>query len=88
MDRIEAADFRKVMGSYPTGVCAITATGANGAPIGMVVGTFTSVSLDPPLVHLAADRTGRPFLRQRAGVRPAGCLPPAGRARTGQVLRP
>ena len=46
----DSADFRRVLGHYPTGVCVITATGADGMPVGMVVGTFTSVSLDPPLV--------------------------------------
>jgi 3-hydroxy-9,10-secoandrosta-1,3,5(10)-triene-9,17-dione monooxygenase reductase component len=48
--QIEAATFREVLGYYPTGVCVITAMGADGAPVGMVVGSFTSVSLDPPLV--------------------------------------
>lgn len=53
---IDPAQFRAVLGAYPTGVCAITATGADGAPIGMVVGTFTSVSLDPPLVGFLPDK--------------------------------
>lgn len=41
--------FRKVMGQYPTGVTIITAS-ADDQDIGLVVGTFTSISLDPPLV--------------------------------------
>jgi 3-hydroxy-9,10-secoandrosta-1,3,5(10)-triene-9,17-dione monooxygenase reductase component len=53
---IDQAQFRAVLGSYPTGVCAITATGADGLPVGMVVGTFTSVSLDPPLVGFLPDK--------------------------------
>ncbi len=53
---IDPAQFRQVLGSYPTGVCAITATDANGVPVGMVVGTFTSVSLDPPLVGFLPDK--------------------------------
>jgi len=48
--RIEAATFREVLGHYPTGVCVITAINAQGSPVGMVVGSFSSVSLDPPLV--------------------------------------
>ncbi|MBC2666627.1 flavin reductase family protein [Novosphingobium flavum] len=48
--RIEAATFREVLGNYPTGVCVITAMGAEAQPIGMVVGSFSSISLDPPLV--------------------------------------
>lgn len=47
---IEPARFRQILGHYPTGVCAITAMGDGGKPVAMVVGTFTSVSLDPPLV--------------------------------------
>lgn len=53
---IEAADFRQVLGAYPTGVSVITAMNAAGQPVGMVVGTFTSVSLDPPLVGFLPDR--------------------------------
>lgn len=45
-----SADFRRILGHYPTGVCIITSIGADGVPLGMVVGSFTSVSLDPPLV--------------------------------------
>ncbi len=47
---IATQDFRHVLGHYPTGVCVITATDGAGAPLGLVVGSFTSVSLDPPLV--------------------------------------
>ncbi len=53
---IEAADFRAVLGNYPTGVAAITAMSEAGMPVGMVVGTFTSVSLDPPLVGFLPDK--------------------------------
>lgn len=42
--------FRDVLGHFPTGVVAITAMSADGEPVGMVVGSFTSASLDPPLV--------------------------------------
>lgn len=42
--------WRTVLGRYPTGVSIITSLDAAGEPIGMVVGTFTSVSQDPPLV--------------------------------------
>jgi flavin reductase (DIM6/NTAB) family NADH-FMN oxidoreductase RutF/DNA-binding IclR family transcriptional regulator len=52
----DPAHFRYVLGQYPTGVTLITATQTDGEPIGMVVGTFTSVSLDPPLVAFLPDR--------------------------------
>lgn len=54
---IEATEFRQVLGYYPTGVSAITAMGAGGRPIGMVVGTFSSVSIDPPLVGFLPDKS-------------------------------
>ncbi|NBC35879.1 flavin reductase [Novosphingobium sp. FSY-8] len=44
------------MGHYPTGVAAITSVAADGSPLVLVVGTFTSVSLDPPLVGFLPDR--------------------------------
>ncbi|MEO7383978.1 MAG: flavin reductase family protein, partial [Novosphingobium sp.] len=53
---IDPAAFRQVLGNYPTGVTVITAIGAGGVPVGMVVGTFTSVSLDPPLVGFLPDK--------------------------------
>lgn len=52
---IDGAEFRRILGHYPTGVCAVTAI-HEGRPIGMVVGSFTSVSLDPPLVAFFPDR--------------------------------
>jgi flavin reductase (DIM6/NTAB) family NADH-FMN oxidoreductase RutF len=53
---IDSALFRKVLGSYPTGVSVITALDGNDQPLGMIVGTFTSVSLDPPLVGFLPDK--------------------------------
>lgn len=47
--------FRHVLGHYPTGVCVISAMQSSGIPIGMAVGSFTSISLDPPLVGFFPD---------------------------------
>ncbi|WP_416972151.1 flavin reductase family protein [Streptomyces sp. 4F14] len=41
--------FRRALSRLPTSVVVVTAMHAD-RPIGMVVGTFTSVSLEPPLV--------------------------------------
>ena len=57
--------LRTVFGHYPTGVCAITSMDAAG-PIGMVVGSFTSVSLDPPLVAVLPGRTSTTWPRLEA----------------------
>lgn len=57
--------FRQVLGQYPTGVAVITARQQDGTPAAMVVGSFTSVSLDPPLVGFLPDRksTSWPLIR-------------------------
>ena len=65
--------FRRVLGHYPTGVTVVTALGPDGSPVGMAVGSFTSVSLDPPLVAFLPTRTssrsgtGLPGLRDPWG---------------------
>lgn len=66
---IEAATFRQVLGYYPTGVSAITAMSDEGAPLGLVVGTFSSVSLDPPLVGFLPDKTSSTWPKIQAAGR-------------------
>lgn len=60
----DPAWFRHVLGQFPTGVCAVTAAG-EGEPIAMVVGSFTSVSLDPPLVAFLPAKTSSTWRRLR-----------------------
>jgi len=45
-----SSDFRTVMSLYPTGVAVVTTNPVEGDPFGMTVNSFTSLSLDPPLV--------------------------------------
>ena len=47
---VESARFRDVLGRVPTSVVVVTGTDSDGAPRGMTIGSFVSVSLDPPLV--------------------------------------
>ncbi len=44
--------FRDALGTFATGVCVVTtrSAGAPGGFVGLTVNSFTSVSLDPPLV--------------------------------------
>jgi flavin reductase (DIM6/NTAB) family NADH-FMN oxidoreductase RutF len=42
--------FRRVLGTVPTAVSVVTVVDASGSDQGMTVGTFTSLSLQPPLV--------------------------------------
>jgi 3-hydroxy-9,10-secoandrosta-1,3,5(10)-triene-9,17-dione monooxygenase reductase component len=62
----EAADFRRVLGHFPTGVTVITADPPGHAPVGITIGSFTSVSLDPPLVGFLPQKNSQswPFIEQ------------------------
>lgn len=42
--------WRTVLGEYPTGVTLITSLDEDGEPVGMVVGTFSAVSEEPPMI--------------------------------------
>jgi flavin reductase (DIM6/NTAB) family NADH-FMN oxidoreductase RutF/DNA-binding IclR family transcriptional regulator len=54
---IELTRFRQVLGHFPTGVAVITGIDGDGEPAGMAIGSFTSVSLDPPLVAFMPDKS-------------------------------
>jgi flavin reductase (DIM6/NTAB) family NADH-FMN oxidoreductase RutF/DNA-binding IclR family transcriptional regulator len=66
---LDDARFREVLGHYPTGVVVVTATDASGQPVGMTIGSFSSVSLDPPLIAYLPMRTSRTFERMRTAER-------------------
>ncbi|WP_053382376.1 flavin reductase family protein [Leucobacter celer] len=59
--REKSAWWRTVLGEYPTGVTAITSVDAAGDPVGMVVGTFTAISEDPPLIGFLPAANSRTF---------------------------
>ncbi|GAA2102487.1 hypothetical protein GCM10009780_52930 [Actinomadura alba] len=50
MDPAEARLLRSALGRFATGIAVVTAMSPEGTPVGMTVNSFTSVSLDPPLV--------------------------------------
>ena len=52
-----AGKFRQVLGHFPTGVAVVTGVDPESKPAGMAVGSFTSVSLDPPLVAFMPDKS-------------------------------
>lgn len=65
---IDTRVYRHVLGHYPTGVCVVTGRDSAGSSCGMVVGTFTAVSLDPPLIGFFPDKTSRTWQRiERTG---------------------
>jgi 3-hydroxy-9,10-secoandrosta-1,3,5(10)-triene-9,17-dione monooxygenase reductase component len=55
-----AQRFRDVLGRYASGVTVVTTT-VDGGPVGMTCQSFTSVSLDPPLVAFLPTRESRAF---------------------------
>ena len=65
---IEKDFFRQVMGQFTTGVTVVTTRSHEGLA-GLTVNSFTSVSLDPPLVLICVDlySTALPFFRASGG---------------------
>ena len=61
----DAARFRQVLGHFCTGVAVITAV-EEGEPVGFTAQSFTSVSLDPPLVAVSPARTSNSWPRIRS----------------------
>lgn len=60
------SDMKSVLSSFCTGVAVVTARGADGRPAGMAVQSFSSVSLDPPLVCFCPARTSTTWPRIQA----------------------
>src|SRR3954468_6357770 len=55
--RHDARDFRSALGCFPTGVCLITTLAPDGRRVGLTANSFSSVSLDPPMVLWSLART-------------------------------
>jgi flavin reductase (DIM6/NTAB) family NADH-FMN oxidoreductase RutF len=53
--------LRDALGCFPTGVAVVTGRSAEGAPFGLTINSFSSVSLDPPLVAWSL-RSGSPLV--------------------------
>jgi flavin reductase (DIM6/NTAB) family NADH-FMN oxidoreductase RutF len=68
---LDPTEFRRVMGHFATGVTVITAPAAAGeqGPAGFACQSFSSLSLDPPLIAFMVGRTSTSWPRiARAGV--------------------
>ena len=64
----DPAELRRVFGTFPTGVTAIAAC-AGGTPLGLAASSFTSVSLDPPIVSVCIAHGSRTWPRLRTASR-------------------
>jgi flavin reductase (DIM6/NTAB) family NADH-FMN oxidoreductase RutF len=57
----ERRSFRDTLGQYATGVTIMTTLTQVGEPIGMTVNSFSSLSLDPPLILWSIAKTATGF---------------------------
>ncbi|MEV5846024.1 flavin reductase family protein [Streptomyces sp. NPDC051985] len=68
---VDQTEFRRVLGNFATGVTVVTAPAAEGesSPAGFACQSFSSLSLDPPLICFMVGRTSATWPRiARAGV--------------------
>lgn len=65
---LDPAALRRAFGAFPTGVVALAAE-VDGRALGLAASSFTSVSLDPPLVSVSLARGSKtwPDLRRATG---------------------
>jgi len=63
--RIDPNEFRSVLGNFATGLTIVTAMTDDG-PVGFTCQSFSSLSLDPPLVLLCVSNTSSTWPRIRA----------------------
>lgn len=61
--------FRSALSRFPTGVTVVVAQAADGSPIGMTISSFSSLSLEPPLVlwTLKLESASIAHMRQAEG---------------------
>lgn len=64
---IDPVELRRAFGTFVTGVTVVTTRDRDGAPRGMTANSFTSVSLDPPLLLVCIGKTASSFPAFDAG---------------------
>ena len=55
LPRVDPSIYRRTCAQFATGVTVVTTVDSHGHPHGMTVNSFSSVSLDPPLVLVSID---------------------------------
>lgn len=61
---VNAQSFKDALSRFATGVCVVTSVDAAGRPDGLTISSFTSVSLDPPLVLFCLSRKNEALVRE------------------------
>ena len=59
LDPKDTRALRDAFGAFMTGVTIVTTRGGDGAPTGLTANSFTSVSLDPPLLLVCVQGRSR-----------------------------
>jgi|TARA_R100000455_G_C6241368_1_gene100212 flavin reductase (DIM6/NTAB) family NADH-FMN oxidoreductase RutF len=54
----DVREFRNAMGCFATGITVVTSRSASDEPLGVTVNSFSSVSLDPPLILFSLAHVG------------------------------
>jgi flavin-dependent trigonelline monooxygenase, reductase component len=57
----DIVEFRRALGAFVTGVTVVTTIQADGSPRGFTANSFTSVSLDPPLILVCIAKTASSY---------------------------
>ena len=65
---VDPSSLRRTFACFPSGVAAVCAIAPQG-PVGLLVSSFTSVSLDPPLVSICVMHGSRRWSRLRGAAR-------------------
>jgi len=82
---LDPTRLRQVVGAFPTGVTAVAAV-LDGTPVGMAASSFTSVSLDPPLVSVCVAHTSTTWPTLRHAARLGVSVLAAGQEAAGRQL--
>lgn len=61
INEFDQISFRRALGGFGTGVALIAADDAEGQARGLIVNSFTSVSLDPPIILWCIAETSRRY---------------------------
>lgn len=60
-EEFDSRTFRNACGQFMTGVTVVTARGEQDEPVGLTANSFTSVSLEPPLLLVCLDKNLRTY---------------------------
>ena len=82
-------ELRDVLGRFATGVAVVTTCDTDAKPVGLVVNSFASVSLDPPeiLWSIVSDAPSRAAF-ERHGAFAVNIMPEEDKEQTLQFARP